>query len=67
MFSEAAATILGHIIPDRAQAYQAMAQQAADSRVYSGIHYTIDCTVGQTVGKNVGNYAVSRAMIDGAE
>jgi PAP2 superfamily len=67
MFSEAAATILGHIIPGRAQAYQAMAQQAADSRVYAGIHYTIDCSVGQTVGKNVGNYAVQRAMIDGAE
>ena len=67
MFSSAAATILGHILPSRAAAYSAMAQQAADSRVYAGIHYVIDCTVGMTVGANVGSYAVKRAQIDGAE
>ena len=67
MFSSAAATILGHILPERAAAYGAMAQEAANSRIYAGIHYTIDCTVGMTVGQNVGNYAVQRAKIDGAE
>ena len=67
MFSAAAATILGHLIPSRAQAYEAMAQEAANSRIYAGIHYTIDCTTGTTVGQNVGNYAVQRAMIDGAD
>jgi membrane-associated phospholipid phosphatase len=67
MFSAAAATILGHIIPERASAYSAMAQEAANSRVYAGIHYQIDCSAGLTVGQNVGNYAVKRAMIDGAE
>jgi hypothetical protein len=58
---------LSHLIPSRASAYQAMAQQAANSRVYAGIHYVIDCTTGMTVGQNVGNYAVQRAMNDGAE
>jgi hypothetical protein len=67
MFSSAAAAILGHLIPARAQAYAAMAQAAADSRVYAGIHFSIDCTTGATVGQNVGNYAVQRAMIDGAD
>jgi hypothetical protein len=67
MFSSAAATILSHILPSRASAYQAMAQEAANSRVYAGIHYKVDCTVGMTVGANVGNYAVKRAQIDGAE
>lgn len=67
MFSSAAATILGHILPERADAYNAMAQEAANSRIYAGIHYSIDCTVGMTVGQNVGNYAVKRAKIDGAE
>jgi membrane-associated phospholipid phosphatase len=67
MFSSAAAAILGHIIPGRAQAYAAMAQQAANSRIYAGIHFEIDCTMGMTVGQNVGNYAVQRAMSDGAE
>ena len=67
MFSSAAATILGHILPSRASAYQAMAQEAANSRIYAGIHYAIDCTTGMTVGANVGNYAIKRAQIDGAE
>jgi hypothetical protein len=67
MFSSAAAAILGHIIPGRAQAYAAMAQQAANSRIYAGIHFGIDCTTGMTVGQNIGNYAVQRAMSDGAE
>ena len=67
MFSGAAATILGHIIPERASAYMQMAQDAANSRFVGGIHYRIDCEVGLTVGKNVGNYAVLRATQDGAE
>ncbi|HLZ89098.1 MAG TPA: phosphatase PAP2 family protein [Puia sp.] len=67
MFSWAAATILGHILPSRASAYSAMAQEAANSRIYAGIHYSIDCTTGMTVGQNVGNYAIKRAQGDGAE
>jgi membrane-associated phospholipid phosphatase len=66
-FSGAAAAILGHIIPARATAYDAMAQEASMSRMYGGIHYKSDCTTGLAVGKNVGNYAVTRAMGDGAE
>jgi len=66
-FSGAAATVLGHIIPERKAAYEAMANEAALSRLYGGIHYRADCEVGLTVGKNIGNYAVQRAMTDGAE
>jgi hypothetical protein len=66
-FSGAAATILGHILPDRKAAYEAMAQEAAMSRLYGGIHYRADCEVGLTVGKNVGNFAVLRAQTDGAD
>ncbi|MEO8403342.1 MAG: vanadium-dependent haloperoxidase [Chitinophagaceae bacterium] len=66
-FSGAAATILGHIIPERAAAYDAMAQEASMSRMYGGIHYRSDCEVGLVVGKNIGNYAVQRAITDGAE
>lgn len=67
MFSFAAATVLGHILPERADAYNAMAQEAANSRVYAGIHYVIDCTTGKTVAQNIGNIAIQRAKIDGAE
>lgn len=66
-FSAAAATILGHIIPDKATAYDAMANEASVSRMYGGIHYRSDCETGLVVGKNVGGYAVQRAIIDGAE
>lgn len=66
-FSGAAATILGHILPGRATAYTAMAQEASMSRIYGGIHYRVDCTTGLTVGQNVGGYAIQRAVKDGAE
>jgi membrane-associated phospholipid phosphatase len=66
-FSGAAATVLGHIIPEKKDAYEAMALEASMSRMYGGIHYRADCEVGITVGKNVGNYAVQRAKTDGAD
>jgi hypothetical protein len=66
-FSEAAATILGYLIPANASKYEAMSQQAANSRFISGIHTQIDCNVGLTTGQNVGNYAVQRAKGDGAD
>ena len=66
-FSGAAATILGHIIPERATAYNAMAQEASMSRMYGGLHFSSDCSVGLIVGKNVGSYAIKRALTDGAE
>lgn len=67
-FSGAASTILGHIIPERASAYKAMAEEAARSRFVGGLHYNkSDCGVGLIVGRNVGNYAVQRAITDGAE
>lgn len=66
-FSAAAATILGHIIPERSTAYDDMAKEASLSRMYGGIHYRSDCEVGLTVGAGVGGYAVQRALTDGAE
>jgi hypothetical protein len=66
-FSEAAATILGYLIPANASKYEAMSQQAANSRFISGIHTQIDCNAGLTTGQNVGNYAVQRAKGDGAD
>ena len=66
-FSGAAAAILGHIVPERAAAYAAMAQDASMSRMYGGIHYRSDCQTGLDVGKKIGIYAVARAITDGAE
>jgi len=67
-FSGAAARILGYLVPDRAAAYDAMAEEAGRSRFLGGIHYNkSDCKVGLEVGRNVGNYAIQRAKTDGAE
>ncbi|MES1214717.1 MAG: vanadium-dependent haloperoxidase, partial [Bacteroidota bacterium] len=66
-FSAAAATILGHIIPSRATAYNEMMKEASLSRLYGAIHYRSDIEVGITVGTKIGNYAVQRATTDGAE
>ena len=66
-FSGAAATILGHIIPERSGAYNDMASEASLSRMYGGIHFRSDCEVGLVVGKNIGNHAIQRARTDGAE
>jgi hypothetical protein len=66
-FSAAAATILGYLIPERALAYETMAKEASNSRIYGGIHYRSDCEVGLTTGKKVGDYAIARARTDGAD
>jgi len=66
-FKGAAATILGHIIPQKATEYKAMAQEASNSRLYGGIHYRSDCQSGLKTGEKVGNYAIARAKTDGAD
>ncbi|MEP7278853.1 MAG: phosphatase PAP2 family protein [Bacteroidota bacterium] len=66
-FSGAAATVLGHIIPENAAIYTAMANEAAMSRLYAGIHYRIDSDSGMSTGIRVGSFAVLRAKTDGGE
>ncbi len=66
-FSGAAAAILAHIIPAKADVYMKLAQDASQSRLVAGIHYKSDIEVGLQVGKNIGQYAAERAKTDGAE
>ncbi|HEY0680063.1 MAG TPA: phosphatase PAP2 family protein [Chitinophagaceae bacterium] len=66
-FSGAAATILGHIIPARANDYNEMANEASLSRLYGAIHYRSDCEIGLACGKKIGGFAINRAKTDGAE
>lgn len=66
-FSVAAATVLGYVIPSKAQQYIDWAKEASVSRMYGGIHYRSDCEVGITTGNKVGVFAVNRGHIDGAE
>lgn len=66
-FSAAAATLLSHILPNKAQSFEAMAKEASDSRMFGAIHYRSDCEKGLELGKKVGELAVARALTDGAE
>lgn len=66
-FSAAAATILAHIVPSRANDYMNMATEAKLSRLYGAIHYKSDCEAGFVAGTKVGNYAIQRAQTDGAD
>lgn len=66
-FSAAAATVLGHLLPDRGSKFDDMATEASMSRLYGAIHYRSDCEAGLVSGKAVGAYALIRAEADGAE
>lgn len=67
MFSGAAAEVLAHIFPSEKANVDAMAVEASVSRIYGLIHYRFDCEQGLATGHKVGNYAVQRALTDGAE
>jgi len=66
MFSGSASEVLSYIIPENAAKYEALAQEAAMSRLLGGIHYRTDIETGLTVGKSIGGYAVARGQSDGA-
>ena len=66
-FSGAASAVLSHIIPSKASEFNAMAIEASNSRLFGAIHYRSDCEKGLLLGKAVGNFAVNRAVTDGAE
>jgi hypothetical protein len=57
--SGAASLVLGALFPSRAGDLAAMAEQAAISRLYGGIHFTIDNDAGLALGKRVGEAALA--------
>jgi PAP2 superfamily len=59
--STAAATALAYLFPDDAKALLAMAKQAADARMWAGIHYRSDVDAGQALGRAVAEQVVKRA------
>jgi len=65
-FSGAAATVLTYLLPDRGTKFKDLAEAAAMSRLYGGIHFRSDCEVGLVTGNAVGQYAVNRGKADGA-
>jgi len=66
-FSAAAAEVLSYIFPNEATYCRDYAREAAESRVYGGIHYRFDSEAGLEQGKKVAKFTVDKAKTDGAE
>jgi membrane-associated phospholipid phosphatase len=58
--SGAAATVLGALFPGRAAELAAMAEEAAISRLYGGIHYRFDNDAGLALGRLIGAVTLRR-------
>ena len=65
-FSSASARVLGHLFPDAAEEFAAMAAEAGISRLYGGIHYPSDIEQGGAHGDRIGLRVVELASGDGA-
>ena len=58
--------MLAYLFPDRGEALRAMAEEAAVSRLYGGIHYRFDSEVGLEGGRSVAALAIGRGKADGS-
>lgn len=65
-FSGAAADVLAYLFPGRADALRTMADEAAVSRLYGGIHYRFDSEVGLAGGRSIAQLAIARGRADGS-
>jgi membrane-associated phospholipid phosphatase len=63
--SGAASTVLAAFFPEKAAELAAMADEAAISRLYGGIHYRSDNEAGLVLGRRVGQVALRAYHVDG--
>lgn len=66
-FSAAAASILSHAFPAEAALCEKWSFEAAESRVYAGIHFRFDADAGNEQGKAVAEYTLDKMKSDGAD
>ncbi|MBI5263442.1 MAG: phosphatase PAP2 family protein [Bradyrhizobium sp.] len=59
--STAAAVVLARLFPDDADTLLAIGKEAADARMYAGIHYRSDLDAGQALGRAVAEKVLARA------
>ena len=60
----AAAAVLSYFFPDEAAAFQAMAEEAAESRVLAGLQYPSDSAAGLELGRKVAEQVLAAATAD---
>jgi membrane-associated phospholipid phosphatase len=63
----AAAAVLAFMLPAEAASFQALAEQAAMSRVMAGVQYPSDVTAGLALGRAVAERVIAKAMADGSD
>jgi len=63
-YSGAAAEVLSDLYPREAAVWRARAKEAADSRIWGGIHWPLDGSVGLEMGRRIGKLVVGRAQKD---
>lgn len=66
-FSAAAAEVLSYIFPSEATFCRNWANEAAESRIYGGIHYRFDAEVGLDQGRHASSFTIDKAKVDGAD
>lgn len=65
--STAMAATVSYLFPRAAQTLKALGEQAAQSRMWAGIHFRSDITAGTILGNNVSSKVIERAKSDGAQ
>lgn len=58
-FSSSAAAAIAYLFPRDAQAINALAEQAAESRIWAGIHYRSDVVAGLALGRAVAQKVIA--------
>jgi len=63
----AAAAVLSYFFPDATSTFQAMAEEAAQSRVLAGLQFPSDAEAGLKLGQQVAGQVIARAKADGSD
>ncbi len=63
----AAATVLAYFLPQEASSLQAMAEEAAQSRVRAGLQFPSDASAGLMLGRRVAERVIEIARADGSD
>jgi hypothetical protein len=61
--STAAAVVLARLFPGDADTLLGIGKEAADARIYAGIHYRSDIDAGQALGRAVAEKVLARASV----
>ena len=63
----AAATVLSYFFPDETSSFEAMAEEAAQSRVLAGLQFPSDSSAGLELGRRVAEQVIAQAKADGSD